>query len=162
MKFSRYDRPYDEYAKWQRICSEGTWATTEPSAFSGLIPDSLLSKTNSVFVMASGSPLASVFVANLNRVDKPPSAIDQEPYILAFDHSASAASGGFVHHGNWQSRTTFPGKGFFDAIAASGIRAHYPLQEMPTTASGYINDLAVDSQKAAFWTALSALRNDDE
>lgn len=112
--------------------------------------------------MASGSLPASVFVANLNRVDKPASAIYQEPYILAFDHSASAANGGFVHHGDWQGRTTHPDEGFFAAIAASGIQAHYPLQEMPTAGSGYIDDVAVDSQKAAFWTALSALRNDDE
>jgi hypothetical protein len=94
-------------------------------------------------------------------VDIPASAVDQEPYILAFDHSASSASGGFVHHGNWTGRTTLPGEEFFNAIAASGIQAHYPLQAMPTAGSGQIDDLTVDSQKQAFWIALSALRNEN-
>jgi hypothetical protein len=86
--------------------------------------------------MASASANVSVFVANINRVDKPASALDQEPFIAVFDHSAYAASGGFVHHGDWPRRTTLPGKQFFDGISASGIQAYYPLAEMPTASSG--------------------------
>ena len=126
--------------------------------FEEILPEGLLSKTNSVFAMASGSPSATVFMANLNRVDTSASAIDQEPYIVVFDHDDSAASGGFVHHGPWEGRTTSPDEGFFAAITASGIQAHYPLQEMPTASSGNIDDLCVDSQGAAWWTALSSLQ----
>ena len=157
MKFARYDLPYDSYSRWKDTCPEGTWRTITPSALEGLFPEDLLSKTNSLLVMASGSLQASVFVANLNRVDIPDSAIDQQPYIVAFSHSSSTASGGFVHHGDWVGRTDRPGRGFFDAISASGIQAYYPLQEMPNAASGYLADLRVDSQKEAFWKALSLL-----
>jgi hypothetical protein len=107
--------------------------------------------------MASGSPQASVFVTNLNRVDIPDSAVDQQPYIITFSHNDSTASGGFVHHGDWAGRTDKPGRSFFDAISASGIQAYYPLKEMPITASGCLADLEVDSQKEAFWKALSLL-----
>ena len=155
MKFSRNDRPYDEYPEWSGICSEGIWKTTEPSVFSRLIPESLLSQKNSAFVMGSGTPHASVFIANLSRVDRPASEIDQEPCVVAFDHAASTASGGSVHHGNWQGRTTSPGQDFFDAMTASGIQAYYPLAEMPAATSGFIDNLAVNSQKATFWTARS-------
>ena len=159
MKFSRNDPSYEAYDTWKSICSEGVWKEIEPGMLSGLIPSGLLDKTNSVFVMASGSPQVSAFVANLNRVDMSSSAIDQEPYIAVFDHSASTASGGFVHHGNWHGRTTNPDKDFFDAITASGIQAYYPLEEMPTTGSGLIEDLKADSQKQAFWNAFTQLKN---
>jgi len=158
MEFSRHDPTYGAYDSWRNLCQEGIWKTVAPSTLNGLIPDSLLSKANSVLVMASGSLLVSVFVTNINRLDAPASAIDQEPYIAAFDHSASAASGGFVHHGQWLNRTTRPDKSFFDAIAASGIQAYYPLAEMPTVASGHLGDLKIDSQNAAFWAAFSSLR----
>lgn len=159
MKFRRYDPSYESYDTWKSICSEGAWKKIEPNVLSGLIPSGLLNKTNGVLVMASGSPQASAFVANLNRVDMSASAIDQEPYIAVFDHSASTASGGFVHHGNWRGRTTKPNKDFFDAIAASGIQAYYPIDEMPTGGSGLIEDLKVDSQKQAFWNTFSQLKN---
>jgi hypothetical protein len=74
--------------------------------------------------MCSGSPYTSTFIANLHRVDAPAKTIDQEPYIVAFDHAASTASAGFVHHGEWQRRTTLPDQAFFDAIAASGTQAY--------------------------------------
>jgi len=158
MKFSRQDPPYGTYLAWHSICREGTWIKVAPDRLAGILPASpLLQKANSVMVMASASGTVSVYVANINRVDMPASAVDQEPYIVAFDHSASAASGGFVHHGNWPGRTTLPGSTFFQALSASGIQAYYPLAEIPTAASGNLVELRVDSQKAAFWASLSAL-----
>jgi hypothetical protein len=162
MKFNRCDRPYEEYATWSGICPEGSYKTVSPDRFEGLLPEELLSKTHSVLVIASGSPQASVFVANLNRVDSAASAVDQEPYIVAFNHAASAASGGFVHHGNWSGRTTLPGETFFAAITASGIQAYYPLQEMPIAGSGSIDDLDIDSQKEAFWICVKSLDVGDQ
>ncbi len=163
MKFGRQDPTYNAYAEWREICPEGTWKSVSPDTLGAIIPASpLLNKANSVLVMASASATYSVFVANMNRVDTPASAIDQEPYIAVFDHSASAASGGFIHHGNWPNRTTLPGKGFFNGISASGIQAYYPLAQMPTAGSGYLNALTVDSQNAAFWVALSELQNSSE
>ena len=160
MKFSRDDTTYDSYSRWKRISEEGTWHIVPPSKLSGLIPDDLLNKANSVMIMSSASPQGSVFVANINRVDRPASAIDQEPYSAVFDHGASTASGGFVHHGNWTGRTDKPGPGFFSAIAASGIDVYYPLKEMPTSGSGLLKELRVDSQIKAFWNSLSALKNE--
>ncbi len=43
-------------------------------------------------------------------------------------------------------------------LSASGIQVYYPIAEMPTAGSGYLNELKVDSQNAAFWAALSALQ----
>ena len=157
MKFTRYDLPYDSYNKWKETCPEGSYRTVAPDLLENLLPHDLLSKTNSVVVMASGSPHASAFVANLNRVDVPDHAVDQQPYIVTYSHDDSSASGGFIHHGNWPGRTERPGKQFFDGISASGIQAFYPLSQMPISASGNLADLEVDSQKEAFWNSLSLL-----
>jgi hypothetical protein len=126
-----------------------------------MVPQNLLAKINSVVAMASasGGSQYSVFVVNLNRVDPPASAIDQQPYIAVFDHSASAASGGFLHHGTWPGRTDLPGQYFFDAIAASGITAYVPMGQMPAAPSGLLSDLSQSSQGAAFNAALMGLQN---
>lgn len=160
MKFSRYNPPYSSYIRWKQVNPEGSWHIVSPSALSGLIPHTLLSKANSVLVMASASPQVSAFVANINRIDRPARAVDQEPYIAVFDHTESSASGGFIHHGNWQGRTHRPEPDFFDAISASGITVHYPLKELPESGSGLLNDLDVDSQNEAFWAALSGITNE--
>ncbi len=162
MRFSEYHVSYDLYETWKEICPEGRWRTAEPALLDGLIPSDLLNKTNSVFVMGSASAHGSVFLANLNRVDMAGSAIDQQPFVVAFNHAGSTATGGFVHHGDWPGRTTKPGEDFFKATAASGIQAYYPLEEMPTAASGKLEDLKVASQNEAWWNTLSLLRDRSE
>ncbi len=162
MKLDRFDLSYESRKQWGHLCPEDVWRNIEVGKLNGLLPSDLLAKSNSVFVMCSGSPQATAYVANLNRVDFSDQAIDQEPYIIIFDHVQSTASGGFVHHGNWDRRTIKPGAGFFDAVSASGIQAHYPLAEIPTSSSGYMKDLQVSSQKDAFWNAFSLLRESNK
>jgi hypothetical protein len=159
MKYSRYDPPFTSYDQWKSICSEGTWRVISPTQLDVLLPDGILNKTNSIFIISSGSTDgSSVFVANLNRIDKPYRAIDQTPFIAAFDHSGSIARGGFIQHGNWRGRTTYPGDEFFNIISASGIQAYYPLTEMPISGSGINAELHVDSQHQAFWTSVDLLK----
>ena len=156
-KFSRHDpASYDEVEKWRSICPEGEYRVVAPEKLSGLLPNDLLQKINSALVIASASasPPATVFLANTNRIDRPTSSIDQEPYLAVFFHSASAASGGFVHHGGWSGRTTKMKKDFFEAIHASGIDVRYPLKEMPPSDAGPIDKLTVDSHHQAYWTAV--------
>ena len=159
MKLSRLDSPYSEYERLSAMCPEGTWNVVSPDRLAGIIPDSLLNKVNSVVLMASASANVTVFVANMNRVDMPASAVDQDPCILAFDHSASAASGGFVHHGSWPDRTTPMTRELMALISASGIQTQYPLKTMPTAGSGYLDDLEKlpQSQREAWWAAVSGL-----
>ncbi len=164
MKVSRWDPPsYSAYEEWKTICPEMTYRRAEPDEFCGLLPSSLLEKASSVFAMGSASPRASVFLANLNRVDTAGSAIDQEPYLVVFDHRTCTASGLFVHHGDWAGRTTKPDRGFWEAVSASGILVHYPLVEMPVPESGSIRELRTDSSHSqAFRVALGSLFEDPE
>ena len=143
---------------WSGLAPEGTYRNVPLSAMSGLLPQSLLAKANSILLLASGSGNRSWFVANINRVDTRVSAIDQQPYVVEFDHNALSAHGGFIDHGNWSGRTTKQSQDFFNHIAASGTGTCYPLPEMPTIASGLLDDLQTSSQHAAFGNAFSALQ----
>jgi len=157
VEFSRLDPSYGEYERLSAMCPEDMYNVVSPDRLTGIVPDSLLNKVNGVVLMNSASADVTVFVANMNRVDMPASAVDQEPYIAVFDHNQSSASGGVVHHGNWPERTTYPDQKFFDAIAASGIQARYPLATVPTAGSGLLRDLEGHPQASAFWAAFSAL-----
>ena len=157
MKFDRFDPTYESYQRWSALCPESKYQTLKPDALSGLLPDDLLGKVHHAIIIASGTEQGTVYVANLRRVDKPDSALDQTPYIAAFDHQQLQASGGFVHHGSWSGRTERPGEGFFRIVEASGITAYFPLEADPTLASGSIDQLDSSSDKEAFWISLSAL-----
>ena len=156
-KFSRHDpASYGDLGKWSSICPEGEYRVVPPEKLSGLLPNAFLQKINSALVIASASasPPATVFLANTNRIDRPSKSIDQEPYLAVFFHSASAASGGFVHHGGWSGRTTKMENDFIEAVHSSGIDVRYPLEEMPPFNSGPIDTLKVNSQHEAYWTAV--------
>lgn len=159
VRFSEFTPTYDSYTQWRDIVSEGTWQVVSPGVLSDIIPPKLLAKVNSVMVMGAASANGSVFVANLNRIDKKDNAVDQQPYIAVFNHNTSSASGGFVDHGNWRARTTILDMDSLSTIAASGIDAYIFLSEMPSTASGLLDELEGDSsQNAAFKESILALK----
>jgi hypothetical protein len=158
MKFERFDMPYATFEDWAALCPEEQYRVVDPSVLPAGLPSTLLAKFNSVVLMSSGSPAATVFVANGLRVDAAASAVDEEPYIIAFEHATSSASGGFIHHGDWPGRTSYARPEFFTAIAASGMAAHYPIAERPTAASGLLANLPRGSHSEAFWRSLRLLR----
>ena len=159
MKFSTYGGSYAEYEAWRGICPEGHWKRLSPSALRGRLPDDLLDKTNAVFVLSSASPSVSAFVVNINRVEPSASAIDQEAYVITFNHSASAAEGYFVHHGQWPWRTVQPGSSFFAAVGASGVERHYPYQHMPPGSSGVLSDLVAHPKAESWWNSMKQVRD---
>ena len=159
LEFNRYSpSSYTAYEMWSRLAPEGTYRNVPLSAMAGLLPQNLLAKANSILLQASASGIRSYFVANINRVDTPTSAVDQQPYIVEFDHDALSTYGGFLDHPDWLGRTSKQSQDFFNHIAASGTGACYPLSEMPTSDSGSLDDLRVSSQCAAFRNAFSALQ----
>jgi hypothetical protein len=161
MKFNRFDLPYSEYDHLRGVCSEGSWMFVPAGEFFGILPNGLINQTRDAFILCSGSSNNnfSVFLVNLNRVDIPAQAIDQEPYIVVFDHVTKSGIGGFIHHGQWPGRTTYPGTDFFDMVLSSGVSQHYPYLEAPIMTSGTLNELLIDSQNQAFWVAFSSLKN---
>lgn len=159
MKFSDYPRPYDEYDWWDKLCPGGHWKRVSPTIFTGILPDGLIAKTNTVLVMSSDSGEATAFVTDLFRVEPSEAAIDQEPFILTFSHNQGESSGYFIHHGSWQGRTVNPGSTFFDAVESSGIEHFYPYKVIPPGSSGSMSDLQLHPEADVFWKDMKAIRS---
>ena len=160
MKFSDFARPYDEYDWWNDLCPGGHWKRVSPTVFEGILPDGLLVKSNAAVVMSSDSGNATAFVTNLFRVEPDVGEIDQEPYILTFNHDHSESSGYFIHHGSWDGRTVSPGSTFFDAVESSGIEHHYPYRVIPPGSSGLMSDLKLHPEAEGFCKDMKVIRSD--
>ncbi len=151
MKYDWFDIANEDRNKWEGICPPGEYRIFQATVLSGVLPDALINKYNSVFVMGSSTPYGNVlYMANGNRVYDPYGAIDQMQFGLAFIGENPVPSGCLIQHGNWDNRTIYPPKEFWAHITTSGTASYYPLSEMPTDSAGKISDLKIDSQNATF------------
>ncbi|MBU0479124.1 hypothetical protein KKC91_11225 [bacterium] len=156
MDFYPYSLVYDIHQDFISLCPLNEYRVTAPNSLSKWLPSSLLNKCNNVVVMASGSQLHnSVFVANCSRLDG--TELDQNPYIIWFDHHNHTTTGGFIHHGGWQRRTVPLEPAFLSAIESSGIMAYYPYSEFPVATAGNLADLKVASHRDAFWNSVRVI-----
>lgn len=161
MRFRPYNQTYQSFSKWQSLlCTKDSYKVMEPKSLSGLLPDPLLKKSSSVLIMEKETSGSSVFVANINRIDinTSGSQIDQQPYIVAFDHSGSKCFGGFIEHGNWTDRTTtFIDPKLWAIVSGSGVLDYLPIAQLPEKQAGSISELEVTSQNEAFIAAFESL-----
>lgn len=159
MKYDWFDIANEDRKEWEAICPPGEYRVIPATVLSKVLPDALINKYNSVFVMGSGTPYGNVYyMANGNRVDDPNGAIDQMPFGLAFVGDNPVPSGCLIQHGDWANRTIYPPREFWANITASGTASYYPLSEMPTDYAGKITDLKIDSQNAAFGRLVDILK----
>jgi hypothetical protein len=160
MRFRPYDHNYQAYTRWQSLCTKDSYQIIESKSLSGLLPEALLNKSSSVLLMEKETSGSSIFVANINRIDinTSGSQIDQQPYIVAFNHSGSKCFGGFIEHGNWTNRTTtFIDPKLWEIVSGSGVLEYLPIAQLPEKHAGSISELKVVSQNEAFITALKSL-----
>lgn len=158
-KYDWFDISDQDKKDWEEICPVNEYRILKPEDFPNVLPESLVDKYDSIFIMASGSSNGvAYYMANGNRVDFMDSAIDQQPFGLAFVGSDVIPSGSLIQHGDWEGRTTYPPPEFWEHISCSGIGNCYPLSELPTSNSGSIEDLKVNSQKDAFIDLVHSLK----
>lgn len=159
MRYDFFDISQERYTEWADLCPVNEYRVISPAALPGIVPAGLLAKTNSVLVMGSASPHGVVYyMANLNRVDLPAQAIDQQPFGLAFVGTSPAGSACLVQHGNWPGRTSHPTADFWAEVHASRLSAYYPLAELPAIPSGPLSSLLPSSQGSAFRTVVAQLQ----
>jgi hypothetical protein len=159
-RYNWFNIKNEDRTKWEEICPAGEYRILSGKVLAGILPESLISKFNSVFIMASGTESGNVYyMANGNRVDFGDNAVDQMPFGLAFVGNSPIASGCIIEHGDWENRTTAPPNEFWLQINASGISTFYPLSERPNEPSGKITDLKIDSQHNAFRNIVDALKD---
>ncbi len=156
MQFHPFALSYEKYSDFVTVCPPNEYVVMEPVGLPSGLPAPFLYKCNNAVVMASGSQgLHTVYVANCSRVDG--TMLDQNPYIIWFDHEKHITTGGFIDHGNWPGRTVAIGDDFLGAIEASGIAARYPYSERPPALKGMLKDLMIDSHNKAFWNAVKII-----
>lgn len=136
-------------------CPLNEYRVIKPSDLSqdllSIVPNGLWEKTDSLFLMSSGSAVATAYcMINCNRWDFRASAIDQEPILFAHIGGTPRLDGIVVHHGNWPGRTTEVPPEFYPYLDSSGLGNHFPIASIPGTMSGSITDLTHTAQRGAF------------
>lgn len=131
------------------------------SEIPGIFSLALKNKCNSAVVMTStGAHGTVIFVCNALRVDRKAGAIDQEPFGIALLSSTGAAgSGVFLHHGNWEGRTSrgLPDQ-FWEQVAASGVGNFFPGNHLPLCSTGALSNLSGTSHGHAFLKVFETLK----
>lgn len=153
MKFDWFSISGQKSAEWLNLCQPNEYNVISPDLVPSIIPQALKDKADSVLVMASGTMDnggTAYYVANIHRIDFKATAIDQQPFALAFVGGEAAGSACMVQHGNWSGRTTEPPVHFWNQIRASGLGYCFSFSEMPSTTSGQLVDLMLNSHKIAF------------
>lgn len=149
-----------KYVKeFNKLCPLNEYRVLEPASIPNemlnLVPTGLWKKTDSLFLMSSGSAIATAYgMINCNRWDFKASAIDQEPIFFAHIGGSPVLDGIVIHHGNWPGRTTQVPPTFQAYLVSSGIGNHFPISSTPSTLSGSILTLGDTPQRGAFAAGL--------
>ena len=157
MWFDWKPAPEVDFELLRGLCPDGEYRVVTPDQFpDGILSESLLKKTHSILVTASGTEAGRVyFMCNLNRKDK--KEIDQMPYGIGIEEHKTLPSGILVQHGNYHDdRTTKLPENFYEFVSVSGT---YPLKTMPPSDSGKLSDLGIGSQREAFDLLISEIRS---
>ena len=162
-KYSWFPAKDSDWGTWERLCPPNEYRIVSTQRLPDCIPDGLKSKADMALVFSKETAASTVYcVANILRIDEVDSAIDQEPFAVAFygPQLTSYPHGCLRHHGKWEGRTTRPPDDFWDCVHASNIHAHYPLDALPEKPEGSIDELKGSSHERAL-TVLKVALDDD-
>jgi len=159
-KYDWFDISNEKREEWEKLCPVNEFRIVKPNQVPSIIPESLVEKFDSVLIVSSASTAGQVayYMANGNRVDFKAGEIDQMPFGLAFVGASAIPSGALIQHGDWANRSTKPPPDFWTHVSESGIGRCYPLSELPSSSSGSIHELKIDSQHKAFDKIVSILK----
>lgn len=144
-RYSWFDASREDPARWRAIAPPGEYRVVKPATLpTSAIASGLLAKADAAVVMCSTAAVggsAQIYTVTLTRVDAKASAVDQEPFVIAFNDGTPMSGGVIRHHGDWPGRTTHPPAGFWSAIETSGIGNCQPLAALPPAEAGPMSDL---------------------
>ena len=134
--------PEESKNEWIELCPPNHYRYVRPDDLPLPIPDDLKRKCNNAVLIASGEVGGSVvyYMANLNRYDTNSCAIDQEPFGFAIISGEVQASGCFIHHGNWEGRTTVLSGELLTNIQ-NQIGRICPIHDIPEESFGQLHEL---------------------
>lgn len=162
MRYSYIDLSAQHVEEFDQFCPLNEYRTIQPAQIPNdllsIVPGGLWEKSDSLFLMSSGSAVATAYcMINCNRWDFKASAIDQEPIFFAHVGGDPKLNGIVVHHGNWNGRTTPVPPDFHSYLMSSGLGNYYPISSVPSTTSGSITSLTHNTQHEAFDVGLKKI-----
>ncbi len=162
-QYNWYDTSKVKRGRLEELCPVNEWRVIKPQQLLGIVPVSpeLLDKSDSVFVMSSGSyDGTAYYMANLNRVDRKAGEIDQQPLGLVFSaKDTSMPSGCIIQHGDWDERSIEPPAQFWEYYNDCKVGDYFPLRTLPAKSFGSIFELKNDNiQGKAFQALLDELK----
>lgn len=127
----------------ERVGQPG-WRRLHPDEAPSFLPDSLRNRSAEIVeVTAQTSTGGAVVMYNAHRIDAPDMSKDHEPFIVTIHESGTSTAGHFVHHGDWEGRTTpinFPSD-FSGVVTSSGVAEYYRAQPSSGSSSGPLFEL---------------------
>jgi len=140
MRYTWSELSKEQVEEIRILCPPGEYRIIKPSLLSSYFAEPLIAKSDSFLIVASGIPDGVVYyMVNINRLDG--DEIDQQPFgfVVSGTHHVPP-SGCYIHHGEWEGRTTKAPSGFFDYVTMSGVGNCYPISELPTKPSGRLDE----------------------
>lgn len=134
--------PYESEWKaqdWSGYCPPMEYRVKKQNEFPPFLPESLAKKFNCGLVAASGNETQQTYVFQGYRVDG--EELDEHQYIVTFDITLETAFGGFIHHADYEGRTTQIPDEMLKCIALSGVNVDFRFARRPPHESGSLQEL---------------------
>lgn len=137
--FSEFENKWNK-ERWLDYC--GGWMRYKVKRAEELpdwMPRKLTSKFNSATVGCSGNDKVSVFIVTGYRIEE--DAIDEHPYVVVFEQGEEEAYGGFIHHADYEERTTEIPPEVEEAMKKSGVTVEFNFKRKPSRDEGTLEEL---------------------
>lgn|GEM_PF-975571 len=158
MKYTYFSVSTECRQDWENLCPINQFRIVAPHELPIAYPINLRNKLHRALVVASSLPNGvDYWMINGNRVDGRASAVDQQPFGIAFSGTKAMGSACLIHHGTWDGRTVYLGSAFLNYANASGSGHCSQVSELPAESSGNASNLRIQSQLDALNNVISAL-----
>jgi len=144
MKLKTFSLSEAQRIEIDRRSGRSGWRRLHPDEAPSFLPESLVARSVEIVeVSAPTSSGATVVLYNCHRVDAPDRAIDHEPFVVVVHESGTSTGGHFVHHGDWEGRSTplvIPSE-FTGEITSSGVAEYFRARPVTDGSSGPLAEL---------------------
>lgn len=128
---------------WEKLVDLNSYRVVESSEINNynFLHPTLKKKFHSGILASSGSD-ASVIMYSFTGIRKDGDYIDEEPFIALYDSgSLSASLCGYIHHADYEGRTTRLTQEMIAKIALSGSQYDFTFKRKPDPIIGSLEDL---------------------
>ena len=117
-----------QYEELRSVVPSSRWRLISRTELPSVFPRTFRQKIDSAVMVSTPTSTGGLYLAySANRVDFKARQIDIEPFGLIVHSSGPSVSGVFLHHGDWEGRTTPPPPDFWDTVSANSVVDYFCL-----------------------------------